>query len=172
MIEKSTTQRVLEFFFKNPTGKFHLRGISRLLKMSMPAVISATDLLAKKNCIIKAKKGFITEVQANRESAYFIRQKRVYNLESVYNSGIADYLLKAYSYPKAIMLFGSFSRADDTEKSDVDIAVITKKKANLNLQEYEKFLGKAISIHEVDLDKASKEFKLNLANGILLEGSW
>ena len=172
MIEKSTIQRLLEFFFQNPTGKFHLREISRLLKLSMPTVISATDFLAKKSCIIKAKKGFITEVQANRESVYFIRQKRVYNLESVYNSGIVDYLLKVYNHPKAIILFGSFSRADDTEKSDVDIAVITKKKANLNLSEYEKFLGKTISIHEVNLDKVSKEFKLNLANGILLEGSW
>ena len=172
MIEKSTTQRLLVFFFQNPTGKFHLREISRLLKLSMPTIISATDLLAKESCIIKAKKGFITEVQANRESAYFIRQKRVYNLESVYDSGIVDYLLKVYSYPKAIILFGSFSRADDTEKSDVDIAVITKKKANINLSEYEKFLGKAISIHEVNLDKVSKEFKLNLANCILLEGSW
>ena len=172
MIEKSTIQKVLEFFFRNPSKEFHLRELSRLLKLSMPTIISATDALAKENLIVKIKSNFITKTWANRESIYFIRKKRIYNLELICDSGIIDHLLKIYNQPKAIILFGSFSRADDIENSDVDLAVITKKKISLNFPEYEKFLSRSVSIHEVDLKKISKEFKLNLTNGIILEGSW
>lgn len=70
------------------------------------------------------------------------------------------------------MLFGSFSRGEDTENSDIDIVVITKKGLSLNTEKYDKVLKKRVNIHEVDLIKISEEFKANLANGIVLEGSW
>ena len=172
MIEKSTREKILEFFFKNPSKESHLRELSRLLKLSMPTIISITDDLAKENLIIKIKSGFITKVHANRESVRFIRKKRIYNMVMIFESGIVEHLLKIYNHPKTIILFGSFSRGDDIEKSDVDIAVITKKKVSLNTTEYEKFLGRSINIHEMDLNEVSEEFRLNLANGIILEGSW
>ncbi len=109
---------------------------------------------------------------ANRENIDFVRYKRLYNLEKIYTSGIINYLSNVYNHPKNIILFGSFSRGDDVEGSDIDIAIITKKKLSLNLLKYEKILEKGINIHEIDLDGVSKEFKANLANGIVLEGSW
>ncbi len=172
MIGKSTRDKVLEFFFRSPSKETHLRELSRLLKLSMPTIISVTDDLAKEKLIIKIKRGFITKMQANMESVGFIRKKRMYNLAMVFESGIVEYLVKIYNHPKSIILFGSFSRGDDIEKSDIDIAVITKKKVDFDIAQYEKLLGRSISIHETDLDKVSKEFKLNLANGIVLEGSW
>ena len=172
MIEKSTIQKVLGLFFENPSKEFHLRGLSRLLKLSMPTIISSTSILAKQKLIIKTKGKVITKVLANRENAYFARYKRLHNLEKIYSSGIVDYLSHAYNNPKTIILFGSFSRGEDIESSDIDIAIITKKKLNLDTLKYEKTLKKRISIHEVNMDKISIEFKANLANGIVLEGSW
>ena len=174
MIEKSTIQKVLAVFFDNPSREFHLRELSRLLELSMPTIVSSTDKLAKEKLIIKEKGDVLTKVMANREGEYpdFIKYKRLYNLELILNSGIIDYLSKAYSQPKAIILFGSFSRGDDIEKSDVDIAVIASKRLNLDLSKYEKMLKRAVSVHEVNLDKISEEFKANLLNGIVLEGSW
>jgi predicted nucleotidyltransferase len=172
MIEKSTIQEVLEFFFRNPSKEFHLRELSRLLKLSMPTIISTTNALAKENLIVKSKSSFMTKVQANMENAFFIRKKRLHNLELMYDSGIVDYLMKTYNNPKSMILFGSFSRGDDIESSDIDVAVITNKRINLNLSEYEVFLGRRISIHEIELKKISSEFRSNLMNGIVLEGSW
>ena len=172
MIEKSTIEKVLAVFFENPSREFHLRELSRLLKLSMPTIISATDNLAKEKLIIKEKGKVVTKVMANRESIYFSRYKRLYNLELVYNSNLTNFLSEAYNNPKLIILFGSFSRGEDIEKSDIDIAVITNKKLSLDLTKYEDILKKAINVHEVNLDKISKEFKANLLNGIMLEGSW
>ena len=172
MIEKSTIQKVLAVFFDNPSREFHLRELSRLLKLSMPTIISATDKLAKESLILKKKGKVITKVMANRSYIDFARLKRLHNLELIYKSGIMNHFSESYNQPKAIILFGSFSRGEDIEKSDIDIAIITNKKLNLNLQKYENILKKVISVHEVNLDKISKEFKSNLANGIVLEGSW
>ena len=172
MIEKSTIQKVLIHFMNNPSKEFHLRELSRLLKLSMPTIISATSALSREGWIIRTKSKVVTKVRANIENVNFIRQKRIHNLEKTYNSGIVDYLSRAYKYPKGIILFGSFSRGDDVENSDVDIAVLTEKRKELNLEPYEKLLEKSISIHEISLDKIGKEFKSNLTNGIMLEGSW
>lgn len=172
MIKKSTIQKVLEIFFENPSKEFHLRELSRLLKLSMPTIISTTDALCKENLILKNKGRVLTRTIANRENINFIRQKRLYNLEKIYTSGILDYLSNVYNHPKTIILFGSYSRGDDTETSDIDIAIITKKKLSLEPAKYEIVLKRRISIHEVDLGEVSDEFKANLANGIVLEGTW
>ena len=172
MIEKSTIQKVLAIFFENPSREFHLRELSRLLKLSMPTIISATDNLAKEKLIIKEKGKVITKVMAKRDNIDFTRLKRLHNLELIYKSSLINHFSESYNQPKAIILFGSFSKGEDVEKSDIDIAIITNKKLNLDLSKYENMLKKAINLHEVNLDKISKEFKANLLNGIVLEGSW
>ena len=172
MIEKSTIQEVLIIFFENPSREFHLRELSRILKLSMPTIISATDKLAKERLVIKEKGKVITKVMANRANIEFTRLKRLHNLELIYKSSLINHISESYSQPKAIILFGSFSRGEDIEKSDIDIAVITNKKLNLDLLKYENIFKKPINLHEINLDKISKEFKANLLNGIVLEGSW
>ena len=52
MIEKSTVQKVLEVFFEYPSREFYLRELSRLLKLSMPTIISTTDTLSREKLII------------------------------------------------------------------------------------------------------------------------
>ncbi len=172
MIEKSTTQLVLEVFFRNPNIEYHLRELSRKLKLSMPTIILATDKLSKEGLIIKTRGKVLTTVKADREKAKFIRHKRLYNLEEIYDSGIIEYLTETYNYPRCIILFGSYSRGDDIESSDIDIAIMTNKRLELNLEKYDKILERHINIHEISLNKISAEFKANLWNGIVLEGSW
>lgn len=172
MIEKSTTQLILEVFFRNPNTEFYLRELSRVLKLSMPTIISVTDALAKEGLIIKTKGKVLTTVKANRENVEFIRYKRVNNLESLYNSGLLQHIIETYNYPKCIILFGSYSRGEDIEGSDIDIALVTNKKLELNAEKHEKILERHINIHEISLNKISAEFKANLWNGIVLEGSW
>jgi predicted nucleotidyltransferase len=172
MIEKSTIQKVLEVFFDHPTRQFHLRELSRLLELSMPTIVSTTEQLAKQKLILKERGTVVTSVKANLENKAFILKKRVYNLEKLYDSGIVEHLIEEYNHPKAIILFGSFSRGEDIEKSDVDIAVVTHKHLKPNVKVYEKILKRSINIHEIELHEISDEFKTNLSNGIVLEGSW
>ncbi len=68
------------------------------------------------------------------------------------------------------MVFGSYSKGEDTSKSDIDIAVVTKKQAKLDLNRFEKHLRKKISIYEIQISGSSKEFLNNLANGTVVYG--
>lgn len=171
MIEKSTIENVLEIFFIYPSREFHLRELSRLLKLSMPTIIVTTDTLAKNGMVLKTKEKPLTKVKANREKIEFIRRKRVYNLGKIYDLGLVDFLSRSYNYPANIILFGSFSRGEDIETSDIDIAVTTSRKLSLNLEKYSKILNRSISVHEIEIGKVSNDFKINLYNGIVLEGS-
>lgn len=170
MIEKNTIQKVLGMFFENPTTKFHLRELSRNLKISMPTIISTTDKLSKDKLVEKQKTKFLTTVKANAENTQFIRQKRVFNLEQIYNSGIVDELIKTHNHPQAIILFGSYSRGEDTEHSDIDIAVITNRKTNQDTTQYEKKLKRKIQVLQLAKDKIPEELFNNIMNGTILDG--
>jgi len=170
MLEKNNIEKILGVFFDHPTREFHIRELARRSGISAPTILLAVNILLKKNLIDMHKKGNMKIVKASG-STEFIRIKRIENIRRVYESGIIDYLRDLYEKPMAIILFGSFSRGDDTEKSDIDIAVVTKQHEEAGIDLYEKKFNRKISIHEVDVKKISKEFYSNLANGIVMDGA-
>ena len=90
---------------------------------------------------------------------------------SLYDSGLIDFLKEKYQFPETIIIFGSYSKGEDTEKSDIDIAVITRLEKNLDFSLFEKKLQRKINLLELkNLEKAKKEFINNLINGIVLDG--
>ena len=172
MIDKNSVSIVLDVFFDNPTKEVHARELSRNTGLSIFSVLEAIKKLSKGELISVYKKGNMKIVKASH-STNFVRAKRIRNLENIYNSGLIDYLNEAYDKPEAIILFGSYSRGDVIETSDIDIAIINKehKGHKNNLERFERILSRKISLHEIDLKKISKEFHNNLVNGIVLEGA-
>lgn len=172
MIDKNSISIVLEVFFDSPTKEFHARELSRKTSLSIFSVLEAIKKLSKEGIISVHKKGNMKIIKAD-QSVKFIRAKRINNLEKIYNSGLTDYLNETYDKPEAIILFGSYSRGDDIETSDIDIAVITKghKDHKNSLERFERITSRKISVHEIDIKKVSREFHNNLINGIVLEGA-
>lgn len=169
MITKDNILKVMEVFFRHPEASFHLRELERLTGLSLPGVIKITGKLEKEN-LLKSKKERMTKNFSAAQNAKFISLKRSYNLYSLFNSGLTDFLKDKYQEPEAIVLFGSYSRGEDISKSDIDIAVITNSRKNLDLRSYEKRLERKIEIHEIRINKAGDEFLNTLANGIVISG--
>lgn len=144
-----------------------MRQISRILKVSPPSVSKAITELAREN-LAKIKKDLTYEMQANLSNQEFRNMKRVYNLKMVYSSGLFNYLAEKFSL-NTIILFGSYSKGEDNEKSDIDIAIDSKEKL-LELEEYEKKLNRKINIEFFDYKKIKKELKDSIINGIVLLG--
>ena len=72
--------------------------------------------------------------------------------------------------PDTIVLFGSASKGEDIQTSDVDIYVQSSEK-KINLETYEKHLNRKINLFfEENFLKLSKELKNNIINGIKLSG--
>jgi len=170
MLAKNNVLAVLDVFFDNPTKEFHARELSRKTGLSIFTILETIKTLAKNDLIRVKKKGNLKIVAASHSTA-FIRAKRIRNLEKIYDSGVVDYLIKAYDKPEAIVMFGSYSRGDDIEKSDIDIGIITSSHKELNLEKFEKLLSRKIGVHEIDMKKISREFRNNLINGIILDGA-
>ena len=101
----------------------------------------------------------------------FIRLKQILNLDNIYSSGLVDRLVEVYHAPDAIILFGSYSRGEDTEDSDIDIAVLTgRKQIDESYAKQEKELKRKLSIKIISPKNITKEFTLSLANGVILYG--
>ena len=169
MITKNNVLRVMELFFKNPENKYHLRELERLISLSMPGVRKIVKKLEKEGLLESKKEAVVQNFYAKRDEK-FISLKRSYNLYSVYDSGLLQFLKEKYEEPEAIILFGSYSKGEDTSKSDIDIAIITHKQMSLSLAQFEKKLSRKITIYETIIKKTEEEFLNTLANGIILHG--
>ncbi len=161
---------VLEFFLVHPTREVHLRELARALRISFPWTRRLVSVLAKEGFLVRKKGHNLVLVKANRDYELFRALKRSYNLFALHKSGLVSHLVDIYGRPAAIVLFGSFSRGEDTESSDVDIAVVTKKGINADLSLFEKQLQRKIRITEISIEAMDSEFAITLANGIVLSG--
>ncbi|MBI4154792.1 nucleotidyltransferase domain-containing protein [Candidatus Woesearchaeota archaeon] len=171
MLNKSNTNKILSVIFSYPTTKFTIRELARKTGISAPTAMIIVRTLKKEGIVKELRVATASQVSANLESEVYRRKKLVYNLEEIFLSNLIEYLSETYKDPNAIILFGSYSKGYDIEKSDIDIAVITEEKRKLDLDVFEKKLARKISIHEITLDKISEEFKNNLCNGIVLKGA-
>ena len=169
MLQNYNTYRILQIFFSEPTRFFQLRGISRIAKIGLPSAINHVKKLEKGGFVKKEKKGVYESYTANKESDKYKLYKKSDIILRLNESGFIEYLINNTT-PNAIMLFGSASRGEDTEASDVDIFVLAKEE-KLDLKKFEKFIKRKINIYfEDNIKNLSKEFLNNIINGIKLYG--
>ena len=149
--------------------KLNQLAIANLLKVSPTAVGKALPGLVKEQ-MVKLEKGNINFVQLNRDDRRVVMLKRVENLRFIYESGLPVFLEE--SFPGcAVVLFGSYSRGEDSVKSDIDIAVVGTKGRSVDLSGYEKKLGKTIRINfYASFNDIHIDLKSSIVSGITLAG--
>ncbi len=149
-----------------------LRGIARMIKKTPTAVSNALSTL-KKVGMIKAEKSKnmnLLSIELNRDDPQALAFKRVENLRMIYESGIVGYL-KEHFQGSTMILFGSYSKGEDTVQSDIDIAIIGAKEKNLDLRVFDKLFERKVSINFYKSFKDIHKHLLdNILNGILLNG--
>jgi len=160
-------------FFLEPTKEHYLMEISRKTNIAHTSIKNNLNKLVKQKIIKKR-----IEIKASREFPVFTANltnsmykdiKRSYNIQSIIESGLIKYL-KDKLMPKSIVLFGSYSRGEDIESSDIDIFVECKKE-QVNIIKFNKKLKRNIEIRfKENFNKYPKELKNNIINGIILSG--
>ncbi len=158
-----------QLIFATPEKWMHIREIARRLRISPNSVRKEAALLKKSGVIEQKKEGNMIMYRADMGSERYRREKMLSNLRNIFDSGIADFLNDYYS-PSAIVLFGSYSRGEDTSKSDIDIAVITSGKKRPDMRQFEKRLSRRIELSLFARKEVSGEFFNNIINGIVLRG--
>jgi len=147
------------------------REMARLLKVSPTAVGKAVKGLAKERAIKIGKTSLnVKLVELDRGNPRAMEMKRAENLKILCESGLVRSLEEKFP-GTAIVLFGSYSRGDDTINSDMDIAIIGSGEKHTDLAVFEKLLERTVSLHFYpSLKGISKELKENICNGIVLAG--
>ncbi len=166
-------QEILRLLFVKAGMSLNQRGIARALEVTSPAVMKALPKLEKEGLVSvkQDKESKRWSIELNRDNHKVIQLKRVDNLRQVYSSGLADFLEKEFA-GATIILFGSYSKGEDTTSSDIDIAVIGRKKKKVELTHYDKILERTIFINFYpSFTEIHKHLRENLFNGIVLAGS-
>ena len=173
MLQKSSMEKTIEIFFKNPGKSHYLMDISRNIGLAHTSVKKNLEKLVKMGLIIKEveKKGSrkFPHFIANTENKLFKEQKALCNISAILESRTIEYIEEKLM-PKTIVLFGSYQRGEDTEESDIDLFIECGKE-DIDLSSFEKKIGRKIQLHFNDnFSSYPKELKNNIINGIVLYG--
>ncbi len=169
MLQNYSRYRILQEFFDFPRKSFQMREISRRIKLAQISVINHLGALQKNGLIIKEKKGLYHTFSANKKSEEFKILKMQNIIWRIHKYGLIS-MLEEKLKPNCMVLFGSASRGEDTEASDIDIFVQSEE-MELNLGKYEKILKRKIKLFfEPDINSLSKELLNNIINGKVIYG--
>jgi predicted nucleotidyltransferase len=163
-------QEIFRFFCIHSGETLNQRSVAKELGVSPTAIANSLGALKELLEIQKDPKINFTSIKLNRDNSKSIQLKKIKNLELIYESGLAEFLDNKYP-GTTIILFGSYSKGEDTIDSDIDIAIIGTKEKNINLDRFEKLLKRKIILnHYSSFKEIHKYLKENLLNGILIKG--
>jgi predicted nucleotidyltransferase len=162
--------KIISLFFKNPSKSFHLRQLAYESGLSTTSVSNACKKLISNKIIKVAKNDITKEFRANLESDEYFNAKKLFNQFLINSSGLVEEIKKELN-PKVVVLFGSYSKGEDIEKSDIDLLAISARKKELDLARYEKLLSRKIHLIMIEnFKKSDKEFVNSIINGVVLYG--
>lgn len=173
MLQKCTIYQIAGIFFDEPETEFSLAEIKRRSGKAATSVLIHLKELTKDGIILKASKKAGKRqypiYKSNQINLSYKNYKQFFNLDMLKRSNLIEFI-KNQCFPDCIILFGSFAKGEDVNTSDIDLYIQSKEK-KLNLEKYEKFLGRKIQLHfKEDFNQYAKELKNNIINGIVLSG--
>ncbi len=167
----SIKEKIREYFFINPMSKLRVREVEKTLKLPLPSVIRYCKELVEEGILITIKTGNVVFYTADKTNHNFLLEKKIFNIKSLHTSGLVEFLRIELSNP-SIIVFGSYAKGEDIEKSDIDLYIETPSKKEINLTEFEKKLKRKIQLfkHNDIREIKNKDLINNIINGISLNG--
>ena len=166
---------IINLFMEDSYREFSLRETARLSKLNPMTASKYLNMMVSNGIIRKRSDRNYILFSADTESEAFRDKKRSYNISKIRSSGLIGFLEKEL-HPEAIILFGSFSKAENHKESDIDMFVISESKKKPNLSGFERKLDSEIQlfIHSrkefEELKNTSKELINNVLNGTIISG--
>jgi predicted nucleotidyltransferase len=167
---------LLKYFINEPEREFHVRELAKIIKKSPTTISKYLTQMKKENLLLSRRELGHLLFKANNESQEFKSKKLFHNIDLIRKSGLIDYLESELNYPKAIVLFGSFAKAENILSSDIDLMIVTSSKKELNLTKFENKIGHSIQLFMINpskmeqMKKSNPELLNNFINGIILSG--
>ena len=168
--------KIIYWFFAFPEKEISLNDLAKNVGISKTNANKIVTYLVKEDFLKKEILGKTWRISCNPAHKYNITLKIPFNLGQIYESRIIDKIMKKIPNAKSIILFGSCRKGDDTEKSDIDIAVEIVENTELeiskmgNLEQFGYRKNIPINLHIFSRNKIDLNLFSNIANGIVLSG--
>src|SRR3989338_9813750 len=155
-------------FIEDCYRRISVREYSRLLKVSPPTASKILFDFNKEGLLSMEKDRNYLFYYASTNNRMFIDLSRIYWRLKL--DKLIDFLIKNLTNP-TIILFGSLSKAETKNDSDIDLCIIGHKK-ELNIKNFEDNLKRKIQLFFFSSveDMKNKELANNIINGYILEG--
>lgn len=114
---------LLELFYNHPAKRWHFEHLVQESGLSRAQTNYWLGKSLKEGLVRRVKpKGRMPYYLANYDSPHYQNSKRLYGLQKLHESGLLDYL-SSLEKAEVVVLFGSFSRWDWYDKSDIDLFI-------------------------------------------------
>jgi len=181
LLEKNEAYiKVMHWFFSYPLLPISLSDLAKEIKISKKTASEIVNALLKEEFLLKEEIGKTWRISCNQEHIYNFTRKISYNLalvyQMLYDSRIINEIYKIAGNPKSIILFGSYRKGDDTDKSDLDLAVEVVGNDEMkiipfvNMSQLGYRRNVQVNLHLFSKNKIDLNLFSNIANGIILEG--
>jgi len=168
--------KTLHWFFSFPTREMSLNDLRDALGLSKTTTKRVVERLMHEGFLRREILGKLWRISCDQNHHYNFTRKICYNLTVLYESGVLNAIHDLIPNPHAVILFGSYRKGDDTEKSDIDIAVEVLGDDELKitelgvLNEFGNRKNVPVNLHIFSRNKINLNLFANIANGIVLEG--
>lgn len=168
--------KAIYWFFSFPQSEIGLNDLSEALSISKTTAKRVVLQLMEEGFLKRDIIGKVWRISCDPSHHYNYTRKIAYNLTLIYESAILKAIHDRIRSPRAIILFGSYRKGDDTEKSDLDIAVEVIGNEDLKIEPLGMLpnLGFRkdilVNMHIFSRNKIDLNLFANVANGIVLEG--
>jgi len=168
--------KVIYWFFAYPDLKITLSELSLELGIAKATANRIVKKLVKKEFLNLEQIGKAWRICSNKANILNKTLKISYNLSLVYSTDIIRKIYSKIGHPKVIILFGSYRKGDDNEKSDLDIAVEVagnQEHKVIHLEDLKEFgyrRNVPVQVHVFSRNKIDLNLFANIANGIVVDG--
>jgi len=163
----------LKPFIEDNYRLINVREYARIQKVSAPTASRILYSLHKEGLLKREKDRQYIYYYADKESLLFIDLSRIYWKISLQRAGVISFLEEELINP-VVILFGSLSKAEAKQDSDIDLAVFSITKKSISLEKYERKLKRKtqLMLFQKREDVKSTELLNNILNGYAISGSW
>lgn len=168
--------KVLYWFFAYPQRQIGLNDLAAETKIAKSTAKRVVEEFVKIGFLKKEIIGNVWRISCNQQHEYNHTIKIGYNLISIYQARILEEIHKKIGYSGAIVLFGSYRKGDDNEKSDIDIAVEVGEDQKLKIEKLKVLpnigyrINIPVNLHIFSRKNIDINLFANIANGIVLDG--
>ena len=124
MLDQYAIIKAIQEITSKPNKTFSVRGLASSAKISPGACKIALASMTKQNLVSFSVIGKSHQYKANLDNALCKQWKILFNLNELNEAKILEQIKKEISNVQAVLLYGSFAKGTNDEKSDVDLLVI------------------------------------------------